>query len=429
MTTDTWETPYPAALERFPTLGQSRLATFDRCALSSSFEEDFRKDWSGHPQARGQIFHRFAAECLRAMHRSNEGTIPTDLAVEILQESLRQADVDKDCPRCTRPIVERKAGRIRCAGGHEMRSGFVNLPMSEIKDLRWVCIKWAHENAFDIENLVEVEQMLASTVRYPTPDGGYVERTARGKLDAWFVTGESDEEAIVLDWKDTWDLPAATEVGFDGYFQQRFYAWLIFKNFSQIEKVTLREFYVRFSEPREATVWRSQIEDIDAELAALAERFDRSWQETNFPASPGRHCQVCPRPAECPISPGVRGEGSIMEEETALRYAAEANVARSALKQRVDAMKAWASVHGNIPISDHKGPRVWGYREVTRKSRPDRKTLEEALQHGTGAVDLDALFPVTKGTRFEPHAPQPVEDTADDAALMQALTQSLGEAA
>jgi hypothetical protein len=50
-------------------------------------------------------------------------------------------------------------------------------------------------------------------------------------LDALMLEGTYDEHAIVLDWKDMWKLPPETEVGFGGYFQQRFYAYLIFANY------------------------------------------------------------------------------------------------------------------------------------------------------------------------------------------------------
>lgn len=428
---------YPKAVERFPTLRQSRLASFDRCALSSHFDDEYRNDWSGHPQARGTIFHRVAAKCLQAMYKEGEQTIPTDVAVAILNETLRQADVDDECPTCLLPITERGKGWIKCDVGHKNKSSLMNLPLEQIRDLRWVVVKWATDNAFDIQNLVDVEKRLHATVRYPRPDGGHDERILTGALDAMFVTGENDSEAVVLDWKDTWDLPSPTEVGFDGYFQQRFYAWLIFRNFPTIQKVILREFYVRRSEPREVEVFRVDIENIEAEFSALAERFDRAYEEQNWPPSPGRHCQFCPRPGKCPIFPGVRGGGMIDSPEKAKQIAREAAVASSALKQRKAALSAWASVHGSgdLEISSHKGRRAWTYRETTRVARPDRAALEEALKANGGKPlnlsDLDALYKETTGTRFGLH-PVTESDIAppsseDDDKLMDALRESIGE--
>jgi hypothetical protein len=425
--------PYADAVERFPRLRQSRLATFDRCALSARFEEQFEEQWTSHPQARGTIFHTFAAKALRAMSEAGENQVPTDLAIEILQESLRQDDVDRQCVDCGQQVVDRYvrpdgALRVVCVRGHDHSSGFVNLPMSEVKDLRWVVVKWASENTFDIENLVSVEERLEATLSYPDGLGGHVDRVLSGQIDALFVTGEADEHAIVLDWKDTWGLPAPTELGFDGYFQQRFYAWLVFRAYPTVQRVTLREFYVRRSEPREATVYREDIEDVEAELSALAERFDRAFSEQVFPPSPGHHCHFCPRPEACPIFPGVRGEGAIANPAVARKYAAQALVAKAALDQRVEALKAYASVFGDVPISDHKGPRVWGHKERKRVSRPDREAIEQRLRETGGRLtqsDIRELYVEKKVTHFVPHVPQPQEPTADDAALMSALDQSL----
>lgn len=435
---------YAPAWERFPTVRQSRLATFDRCALSADFEERYERNWSSHPQARGQLMHRAFAKALRAMSVQYEsegydesgarpGTIPTDVGVSILEEVLCQADVDQECPTCHKEIVrtyQRDDGEIRtvCAQGHDHGSEFVNVPFQEIKDMRWVMVKWCNENAFDIANLIDVEHRLSATIRYQDPSGEYVERVLTGALDVMFVTGAEDEEAIVIDWKDTWDLPGPAEVGFDGYFQQRFYAWLVFKKYPSVKKVTLREFYVRRSEAREAVVYRSEIEDVEAELRALVQRFDRAFTLQVFPPSPGRHCLLCTRPAACPIFPGVRGEGMIQDDEQAVRMAGEAQVAEAALKQRKEAMSAWASVHkGGIPVSDHKGQRVWGHKEIKRTSRPDRKAMEAALRASrNGApLDLDRLYKTSKGTRFEVHQPAEIDDAADDAVLMSALDQSL----
>lgn len=418
---------YDIAIERFPRLRQSRLATFDRCALSASFEEDYRADWTSHPAARGQIFHRFAAKALKEMSANDEGQIETDVAISILDECLRQHDIDLECPKCFKPIIERAAGRIRCAEGHDHRSDFVNIPMEEVKDLRWVVVKWATDNTFDIENLVDVEQRLGAPIRYQDPGGEYVERQLTGQLDALFVVGADDDHGIVLDWKDTWGLPGPTEVGFDGYFQQRFYAWLVFKRYPTIQKVTLKEFYVRFSEPREATVWRADMEDVEAELSALAERFDRAFTEQNFPPSPGHHCQLCPRPTACPIFPGVRGEGAITDRKVAARVARELTVAEQAVKQRKEQLKAYTSVHGPEEVSSHKGKKGWTHKVSKRVSRPSKKAMEEALaaQRAGVPLRLDELYKEAQTTRFGLHTIVEEDDTADDAALMAALEQSV----
>jgi hypothetical protein len=421
--------PFPASLERFPTLRQSRLSTFDKCALQAHFEEEYRHDWSGHPQARGQILHRVLARAMRTMYEQQSRSIETDVILELLFDTLAQGDIDQECPSCGAEIVERHGGRVKCARGHDHRSSFVNIPFSEIKDLRWEVVKFAkltEDQPILIENLVDIEHRLRGELAYTGTDGEPIRRVLTGQLDVLFLAGEEEDEAVVIDYKSTWDLPAPSEVGFEGYFQQRFYAWLVMVNYPAIQSVTTREHYTRFSATREATVTRNELEYIEAELAALAYRFDKAFGEDDFPPSPGRHCQLCPRPAACPIFPGVRQEGMITDDDMARRIAGEALVAKAAYEQRQKALKAWTSVRGPITINSTPGrERVLGFREGRRTSRPTKDELERQLYLHGSRIDLDALYKEQVVTRFEPHYPRPVEDSADDAKLMQALEASI----
>lgn len=420
--------PYQEAVERFPRLRQSTLASFDRCALSTSFEQSYEQGWSSFPQARGTMFHRVAAEMLKTMFRLEDNTLPVSEAIAILDEQIRQDDVDKTCPKCGADAAwDAGEKKVVCANGHRTESDFVNLPMSELKDLRWTVAKFAKENAFDIANLVDVEQRIDATVRYPDGQGGGVDRVLTGQLDALFIVGDQADHAIVLDWKDTWALPAPTEVGFDGYFQQRFYAWLVFRNYPTVQRVTLREVYVRYSEHREADVWRGDIEDVEADLSALAERFDAAFTLRRFPPTPGKHCGFCPLPERCPIFPAVRGEGAVTDAETAERFARELTVAKAAVKSRDAGLKAWVERNGPVPISDHKGKRQIGFRPAKRVARPDRAAVEQALAEAGGAnVDVGALFKESTVTRFEAHTPaDPPPPDATDERLERALRESL----
>jgi hypothetical protein len=253
--------PYPNAVARFPRLRQSMLAQFDRCPLSAKFGLDYERGWSTHDQARGQLAHRTWAKCLEEMARNGESKIEVDVALAILYEVLRQHDVD------ARDVVA--------------------LPAEQIADLRMSVIKWAYDSEFRIEDLVDVEQRLQATITYPS-EYGPVERTLTGQLDALFAEGPT--RAVVLDWKDTWGMPPESGISFQGYFQQRHYGFLVMENYRAVQTVVLREHYPRYGEYREATVDRDSLEDIRAELSALAERFDRCMEQDIFRPAPGKHC-------------------------------------------------------------------------------------------------------------------------------------------
>lgn len=440
--------PYPRAVKRFPALRQSLLSSFDNCSLTTYFDHEYRKGWSTTPQGRGQLFHRFAGECLKTMSSLGEEMIPVDAALAILRDVLRQDDADRECPKCggaVKPGIDRRTCQRTCEAGHKFDTQLVNVPIDMAKDLHWIAVKWAHDNAFDIGNLVDVEQRLRAGVRYPDRRrGGTVPRTLTGQIDALFVEGT--ERAIVIDWKDTWALPAETDVSFGGYFQQRFYAWLVFRAYPTVQEVVLREFYVRFSKTREATVWRTDEEEIHDELAALAERFDRQWEEQlvleeaagpagkerwAFVPTPGKHCSFCIRPSGCPIPVFGRGEGRITDQGRAEQVARQLIVAEEVVKRARHDLRAYAATHGPIPVKDAKGKRALGYVEETRVERPDFEAiaqLERELGRPPSAAEIKALYKVRHGTKFKAHNPVEVDEAAADAEIQAQLEASIAAA-
>jgi hypothetical protein len=437
--------PYPKAIAEHPTLRQSKLSDYDRCALMSKFAlEGGRKwepnlkveaavarlaaegkitqdtaevligdlprwgiapverGWSEHPQARGHILHRTLGRCLETMHMQDEERIPVGVAEAIMEETLRQADV---------PLED-----------------VVAIPADQIADLRWTVRKWAADTRWTVRNLVSIEELLETTIHYPS-DYGPVARKITGRLDALFAEGD---RGIVPDWKDTWMLPPETEVSFTGYFQQRVYGLLVLRKYTALNSVTLMEWYVRRSEPRTVTLRREALPEVEAELSALAERFDRSVENDSWKPSPGKHCSFCTFPERCPIEPNARGEGSIMSDEDARRAAAEMLVADTVKKKRWGALRAWADRRGFVPVSDAKGRRRgYGYTEKTQTLKPNQQELESELRRSgndPARVNFRRLYKRRKSTHFgEMDAPFQVP-TPEDQNLAELLRKSVEEA-
>src|SRR5919106_2391273 len=171
-------------LALYASLRQSLLAKFDDCALSALFELRYAKGWNTHPQARGQAFHRFAAECLRTLRATGEISIPQQEALEILYEVLLQRDV---------PLEDR-----------------IRVPLREIALLRMAVIKFATDNEFTINRILDIERQLRTVVSYPAADGSTVERELTGTLDVLMSDPrvEGGAGALVIDWKDAQPLDA-----------------------------------------------------------------------------------------------------------------------------------------------------------------------------------------------------------------------------
>jgi hypothetical protein len=429
--------PYPKAIQLFPEIRQSLLAEFDRCALTTWFSFRYRKGWSFPWQARGEMFHRFASRALAQMAMtSDDGTIPVAEALEILHEVLRQDDIDRFCPRCGSPRIRkgvtRHGLRMCLACRKHFETNFILVPEDMVTELYWVVKKWAHDNAFSVENLVDVEKRLETKLYYPNPNGGWVERTLNGTADALLIEGVEDDHAIVLDWKDMWRLPPPTEVGHGGYFQQRFYALLIFRNYPTVSRVTLREFYVRYSEPREATLWReTDLEQIERELSAKIEQFDRTVEEKLWVPSPGHHCGYCAAPQKCTIFPEARGAGRIGDAEQAEQVAAELVVAEAIVKQQREQLEAWCQMHGTVPIRDAKGARVIGLESYERTERPTHEQIAQAeREYGRAlhAYEIQEMYRTRRGTRLKQFVPRPELETEQDEAMIEKLKESVRRA-
>lgn len=376
--------------------------------LRAFFDLSHGQLWSTQPQARGTIMHRTIAECLRTMKVGNEDTIPVSEALEILHEVLLQ-----------RTVWDPELGKKVPLPVDEI----VRVPVRQIGELRRFVAKFARDNSFDIANVVDIERRLSATVRYPDENGELVERVLTGQIDLLMYQPPSSEEdvpgALVVDWKDTWGLPPdhtekseggeeddGSGLSWHGYFQQRFYAWLLMKNYPNVQKVTLREFYIRKGEERPATVYRKRLHLIEQEMALLAAGLDAAlvqgppaWpyklEDTlradapeelrlqveegglelvdvpqwvhpgvgRWRPSPGKHCGFCLKPGACPIEEEARGEGAIASKAQAERWAAEFMVADEVRSRRMAALRVWVDAHGPVFIKWAKARMVVDWKD------------------------------------------------------------------
>lgn len=393
--------PLAEVVTMWPRLRQSVLSKFDDCALSAYFEMLYAQGWTTHPAARGTIFHRFAAECLRTMKAQDSEVIPVGMALAILEEVLEQRDV---------PPVER-----------------VRVPLREIPNLRMAATKFAKDNEFTVRNVMDIEQRLEATLTYEADDGSQVDRLLTGQLDV--LVGDNryiDKDGVlkgvvVIDWKDTWGLPPeraenAEDPGlsYHGFFQQRFYGWLVMKNYPQIDNVVLREFYPRRSQARPAAISRAAMPRIEEDLANIVRELDRCLasgkpSKLHFPdvapwnPSPGKHCHYCVAKHRCPIESDAMEGIAIRGPEEAKRAVAELSVAEALRKGHREALRTYVEEHGPVEAKNSKGRYVFGLKtnssgkpelrffvpegsDRAPSRQPEDKRLEDALRRSTEAA-------------------------------------------
>lgn len=414
-------------IARWPTLRQSLLSQMDDCPLSAYFSLRYGNGWSTSPQASGTLFHRTAAEILRTMQRQGHTTIPRREALEILIEQCYQRDVP------ARDIVR--------------------VPMRQMPELRMAVDKFAKDNEFSTHKIVDIEKRLEAPIRYQRADGRWITRMLTGQLDALLF--DPPDGAIVLDWKSSWGLPPEPKeaepqgyddeelkgLSFHGYFQQRVYGLLVMLNYSNVNRVTLREFYVRKTKVRKATLHRHQLQDVQDELAVLLAAMDSALEQGApdltpsedghvdmdalgwWHPQPGRHCGFCLRPTACPIEEDVRIAAGSEANGAAATSAQSASLwaARLQIAERIRdaarlALKGYVETSGQpVPLKWSKGRRVYGWYQTKRGRRfgahtPDESDrglfpdvdaqLIEAMRESTARAKAEAgIKPRRRGTR------------------------------
>lgn len=373
----------------YPAYRQTLLSNMDNCALSVRFDLE-AIDTTNAVQARGIIFHRFAAEYLRTLKATGQTTMPHEEVMQILVEASRQRDVPDD-RLVVVPARERRLLRIAA-----LSLGGMNL---------------------DMRRLIAVEEKLETTVRYDHPEHGPVERTISGTPDA--ILADPPNGAVILDWKTAPSAPAAQKtdehgnhvqshwtgdhehVSYQGYFQQRFYAMLMLDNYPSAERATLREYYPIPRESRNATVPRDALEHVRTEMAVIVEHLDRALEGGSdgpvWLPSPGKHCGYCSRPASCPIEREARAiEGGIASDAHAERIAAEVAVADVVRTEGLKALKNYHEDTGReIPVKNAKGKLAWRWDKDSGGKRrfklctpePRERAADQPLADAFGEVN------------------------------------------
>lgn len=349
------------------TLRQSSIARFDNCPLSLLLaEQQPPEQHQPSPLAAlGTLFHRWVALVIREMRATGEIHYGVDQGMERLLEVIAQRDIPDD--------------------------QVVHLPLAEMKWLRICCTRWCQGGPFNASRVIAVEEELSGTVKVPDGNGGAYERTVVGHPDC--IVADPPDGVIVPDWKTGWSPPA--KLGYEdqqmrdqdgtreekltdqGYAQQVIYGILILQNLPAINRVTLREVYLRHGEYREATVDRYNLERLTDVLGAVIAQIDAAYDAGAdsarwFPTA-GTHCGICPAPRACPLK---EWHGIPTSLDEAQLLAREWIVAAAVRKERTPLLKGWVEHHGPIPIKAGRGRREVGWVDNSTGSGKSFKLYE-----------------------------------------------------
>lgn len=421
--------PFPRAVEAHQVVRQSLLSTYDVCALATKFDLELRQGWSSHAAATGQILHRAFAKCLAEMVAHNETRVPVGVALTVLEECFRQHDV---------PMA-----------GHPLEDHVVSIPLRWQAEARIIMRTWAGNSVWNPDQIASVERRLTAILRYPDGKGGHVDRGFTGKPDVLLIDGVI---GTVLDYKTGWGIPSegtqrsaeglASEgdnISDEGFFWMRSYALLVFHRYPRLQRLVFREVYPRYlsgrakdrkgrpiNPVRQATIDRTDLPQIEQELSALIERFDRSVETGVWRPAPGTHCSFCPRPAACTIFPEARAEGRISSPEEAERVAGRLAVLDALKDQTTKALRSWSRAHGPVRIRNPKQSKVYGPVVRTRTMKPDAAVVAAHVAKGGKPEDL---YVPEEYVTFVVHSPEEVHPHAAEAAQEEQVLLEMERAA
>lgn len=310
---------------------QTLLAKSVRCPRDAYLYVKYGGGALTHPLAGGTVLHRAIERYIRVLLKANERYGNGEIAKDILNEVLAEAT---DLTVSPERFDSMRAMMFHVADG-------LVIPNSE-DEAEVVCL----------ETPVEVElngRRITGTIDYAEADD-YEVRVRDWKSAFYNVTRPQDdpEDDEYVPTKDEWD----------GTFQLILYAYALATgsitgapagfNFGSTPTFRLRQDHPRQFWKREGVIaYREAVIDLDTlldwrlYLEAAVAKLDAAFEQWQFPAIWGKHCDYCTSSAECPIPAPLRKyRGELRTDEDAAR----AMVQRERHKQIGDEL--WGAVKG-----------------------------------------------------------------------------------
>lgn len=315
-----------AAMRRPDTYRQSLLTAFAECPrralLSLTVPENLTTGNVAQSADLGSAMHAIIAEILRTLYRQGATQMPTQEAIEVMYEVLA--------------------------------AGSWVLGPAELDDLRGLVLNFALYYEWNAGRIIALERRLTADV--PCPDGKT--RTITGQPD--LIVADPPNGAIIVDYKSGRGRPPSPRtpvaqgepiIGVQylserGHGQLDTYGLLVMRNYSAVQRVTLRELMLRYGDRREATLTRPELEHVERQLGLTAMLLDRAITEGLGSGlarpRPGAHCaRRCPVARSCPVPAEQRGVGALADQAAADAEAQRYVVVDALRSAQRDAMRAY----------------------------------------------------------------------------------------
>lgn len=302
----------------------SRLSLFESCGAAFKFKYiDKLPEAASDALAFGGLIHHIIAEYSK--HCMNNG-LETDITAmpEIAQ-------------RC---FYEKPSG----------------LSSDRYPEVLAVAERFAASHALNLNTLVGIEEWVQLWLQ----GRKYL---FRGIIDHLDIDGS---HAIITDYKTDWQLRIQEDVEKD--FQLAVYAWLITKEYPQVNQFTVRLDFVRHDVVREATLDIGRVVMVENQVMGLIGQVEQAIAKGKFPARPGAFCGWCGYATLCPAAKDIPAEMQpVSTPEAARKAAEELAVLERLVAVRKEALKAYCNVAGPVEVNGV----VWGFHLVESRSIED----------------------------------------------------------
>jgi putative RecB family exonuclease len=194
----------------------------------------------------------------------------------------------------------------------------------------------------------------------------------RGIIDRLDI---EDNLAIITDYKTDWALRTQADVEAD--FQLAVYAWLVAREYQQVNQFKVRLDFVRHGVVREALLDIERVKKVEGQILGLIGQVEYAIQKGKFQPKPGHFCGWCGYSTVCPAAKNIPADvRPITTPEDARAVAEELAVLERQIAVRKEALKKYCNQAGPVEANGL----VWGFHPVESRTIEDIDAFVRLMQ-------------------------------------------------